>query len=676
MKGVRIISKEPVIQSLKLSKFGKELRWNPLVQGLRTLAIVGVITFHFFPLSVPRGYLGVDIFFVISGYVITKKILTIKQNRGWIREFYKERYLRLAPSLFVTLVVAGAAKVLLTEGHQTLPEESLFGILFASNVYHFFHSNYFSESSNTQTFIHLWSLGVEVQFYLLFPWLLGIQKITKGRMRGGWVLLAILSAISLGIFLLSDQSFASFNFYSPISRFWEFAIGSFIALLAQARLARQDASKYLRIKKWAGYSVLILLCVVLLTPWYGLNNRQGIFLGCLLTASLIALNPTLGIMTNQVTQYIGLRSYEIYLAHWPIVSILIFQIDDTDFLGIGPKILLILFSGLLGAFFYNSANRIRKSFNFKKLIIIQGLMCTLLLGAIYNSGESSKHSGLSSLSVLTPVEGTDCVDLSDRSRISEFCRVIKEANSDQSLVIWGDSLAGAYSRAFLESKELKNYSIYRISVPACGPFPNLHRTDKSFGSEWCSSKNLQQEIFEYIMQLKPVTVAIVSRWDLYLRGLYLNGNLIERKFYTNRPGPATEETSIQSISVELNRIVTEFSGANIRVVVFGESPFLDEPAKFYLQSKTVPDSVIPKDYLEIRGIVIESIIGPLLNTSAALFNPYGVLCPEDRCTFLVNGLPAYQDNVHITEEMSRYVAENPLFNSVLKHDGLQKKSKT
>jgi len=432
----------------------------------------------------------------------------------------------------------------------------------------------------------------------------------------------------------------------------------------------RDASRYLKIKKNAGYSALILLCSVLLTPWYGLNNRQGILLTCVLTAAVIALNPTLRIMTNQVTQYIGLRSYEIYLAHWPIVSILIFQIDDSGFFGIGPKILLILFSGLLGVFFYNSANSIRKSFNFKKMIIIQGLISTLLLGAIYNSGDTSKHSGHQSLGVLNSVEGTDCIGLSDRSRISEFCRVIKKANSDQSLVIWGDSLAGAYSRAFLESKELKNYSIYRISVPACGPFPNLHRTDKSFGSEWCSSKNLQQEIFEYIMQLKPDTVAIVSRWDLYLRGLYLNGNLIESKFYTNRPGRATEETSIQSISGELNRIVTEFSGANIRVVVFGESPFLDKPAKYYLHSKTVPNVVIPKDYLRIRGIVIESVIAPLQNTSAALFNPYGVLCPEDKCRFLVNNLPAYQDNVHITEEMSRYVAKNPIFNSVLKYDGL------
>jgi hypothetical protein len=244
--------------------------------------------------------------------------------------------------------------------------------------------------------------------------------------------------------------------------------------------------------------------------------------------------------------------------------------------------------------------------------------------------------------------------------------MIKSSTSNKLAVVWGDSLAGAYGRAFVESPALRDFTIYRISVPACGPFPDLIRTDKSFGAEWCSTSTLERTIFEYIQELRPDKVAIIARWDLYIRGLYSNGNLVEPKFYTDGNGPANAETSLRTIPLQLSKLISELSSDKTEVLLFGESPYLDRSPKFYVeQGLKYSNFVEPTSYLKIRTPISEMLNKSTANSKAKLFSPYQFLCPNDQCQFTVNGSFAFQDDVHISDVMARRLARDNQFNSLL-----------
>ena len=629
-----------------------DLKWNPLIQGLRALAILGVLAFHFFPKNFPNGFLGVDIFFVISGYVITRKILIDKQNFGWIKKFYFDRYIRIVPSLFLLLTLVSILTFLLTKSYRNLIAELFYSLIFASNFYYFAKSDYFAPSSNTQSLLHLWSLGVEIQFYLLFPWLI---KIKNNR---GWYVIAIMSLFSILLFSFTAQSHPEFNFYLIFSRFWEFALGS--ALVLEQQKNKFKTVLHLSRDKSPFYLLPLLLLCIVLTPWFEMS-KQGLNIICsVLTAVTIFSNASLKIIANKFVQFIGRISYELYLVHWSIYSIFVYQINDSYFYQTKFKILLILLSILLSVVIYKLGSRIRKVLGFKKILVIHTLSLAVLFAALFGFSANSKVSDK-----LIPIEGVKCKYIDDTSQFLEFCQVIKQGNQKKVLVLWGDSLASAYSRAFVESPELRNYTIYRVSVPACGPFPNLRRTDNSFGSEWCGTSVMQRDIFKYIYELKPDMLAIIARWDLYLRGLYLNGNLIESKFYTSDTEDATEQTSQKAIPVELGRVVSEFSNSNVRVILFGESPFLDQPTEYYLQNNDYPKHVIPHDYLEIRSLVTAAVIEPLQRTNAVIFSPYDILCPKDKCALTIEGQLVFQDQVHITDHMSRLIAKDFRFRAVL-----------
>lgn len=214
------------------------------------------------------------------------------------------------------------------------------------------------------------------------------------------------------------------------------------------------------------------------TPWFEISKQWLNIICSVLTAVTIFSNVSLKIIANKFVQFIGRISYELYLVHWSIYSIFVYQINDSYFYQTKFKILLILLSILLSVVIYKLGSRIRKILGFKNILLIHTLSLAVLFAMLFGFSANSKVSDK-----LIPIEGVKCKYIDDTSQFLEFCQVIKQGESEKILVLWGDSLASAYSRAFVESPELRNYTIYRVSVPACGPFPNLRRTDNSFGSE-------------------------------------------------------------------------------------------------------------------------------------------------------------------------------------------------
>ena len=206
----------------------KSSTYRPDIDGLRALAIIPVVLFHDFPEIFPGGFIGVDIFFVISGFLISSTILDGVSNQNFsFQDFYTKRIKRIFPALILVLLctLAIAWFTLLSDDFQSLGNHTWRGAIFISNFLLWRESGYFDTAAETKPLLHLWSLSIEVQFYLFWPvaiWLLW-------KLRKTWILKAILlifiSSFLCNIFLIQKESIAVF--YNPLTRFWELLLGAF-----------------------------------------------------------------------------------------------------------------------------------------------------------------------------------------------------------------------------------------------------------------------------------------------------------------------------------------------------------------------------------------------------------------------------------------------------------------
>lgn len=298
-------------------------RYRPDIDGLRAMAVLLVVAFHAFPDSVPGGFVGVDVFFVISGFLITGIIQRgLDEDRFSVLQFYARRIRRIFPALILVLLAVMAAEWFID--FPVVYEDMLRNVLaatgFVSNLYlaHSSADSYFAAVQlRDNPLTHLWSLGVEEQFYLLWPMLLiGLWKL---RQRPALVILAI-GTISFGanVWLVDRDQLA--DFYMPFTRFWELLLG---AGLSMARNGNRSAPQ---MGPWQGVASvlgigLILIAAAVCRPtsafpgWLALLPTLGAVL-------VIAAGP--GAAVNRALSlrwpvYIGLISYPLYLWHWPIL---------------------------------------------------------------------------------------------------------------------------------------------------------------------------------------------------------------------------------------------------------------------------------------------------------------------------------------------------------------------
>lgn len=268
------------------------IAYRPDIDGLRAIAILSVIIFHAFPNLIGGGFVGVDIFFVISGYLITTILLGDLQNgRFSFKIFYTRRIRRLFPALITVLAVTLCAGwfILLPQEFAALGKHTAAGIGFVANFTLLRETGYFDVASETKPLLHLWSLGIEEQFYILWPViLLGAWKMRRGFWWiAGFIFLA--SFIHCVVETYDDPDDA---FFLPYSRFWELLTGAFLAKLAVVQkenfgfFAWEKKSKILRgIKISEVAPVIGLALIALALATYGGTNR---FPGWL------ALAPVLG----------------------------------------------------------------------------------------------------------------------------------------------------------------------------------------------------------------------------------------------------------------------------------------------------------------------------------------------------------------------------------------------
>jgi peptidoglycan/LPS O-acetylase OafA/YrhL len=203
--------------------------YRPDIDGLRAIAVVAVVTYHAFPDWLPGGFAGVDMFFVISGFLITGLLLRDQaQNTLSLRDFYARRIKRIFPALALVLSVCMAVGwlMLTSEEFSALGMYTSGGAAFANNFLFWRASGYFDTAADTKPLLHLWSLGIEEQFYLVWPLLLWLL-FRKPRWLGAGMVLCL--AVSLVYSLWAIRADAVLAFYSPLARLWELVLGGVLA---------------------------------------------------------------------------------------------------------------------------------------------------------------------------------------------------------------------------------------------------------------------------------------------------------------------------------------------------------------------------------------------------------------------------------------------------------------
>lgn len=295
------------------------MKYRSDIDGLRAIAILPVVLFHIFPETFPGGFVGVDVFFVISGYLISEIIFRhIEAGDFSISKFYQKRILRILPALTLVLISCSIAGwfLLLPDEYQQLGKHIFGGSVFSSNIILNSERGYFDNLAETKPLLNLWSLAVEEQFYLIWPLLLILAKRVPGLFKNIFIGVLFLS-FALNIYLIGNDP--EFAFYSISTRAWELMIGALYAFIVinNSRFLRASPN----LMSLTGFVLLIMGFVFIdksraFPGWWALLPSLGAFFVLCGQHSVINTN----LLSNKALIFVGLISYPLYLWHWPLIS--------------------------------------------------------------------------------------------------------------------------------------------------------------------------------------------------------------------------------------------------------------------------------------------------------------------------------------------------------------------
>lgn len=500
--------------------------YRPEIDGLRAIAVMLVLLFHA-GLYCSGGYIGVDVFFVISGYLITSLLIRdIQKDRFSMIQFYERRARRIAPAAFaVTLfTLAVGVVLLLSSDFASLSESALAQTIFGANIYFWLSADYFSGPSELLPLLHMWSLAVEEQFYLIFPIFLYVAyRIFQGnchRILQGILFIAGLS-FALSLYLTPRNPEASF--YLPFTRAWELMVGSTISLagtklISGKRIVREVVSisgmicialpalLYTHTTLFPGFSALPVCLGTGLVIWSlgGLKESDA--------------KPIIyKILISRPFVFIGLISYSLYLWHWPVFAFSRYW----SFMPWGKEQILILLAvsfilAVLSWRFIEQPFRTRRlSASRKSMFALTGTgsfliaFCSLVFVA--SKGWPSRFSTaeqqyLSAVRTSTEVE----VELSD-ALVGKFPVLGDTSNGDPVLLVWGDSHCQALCPAF--DAGLKELGASGFAATHQGTPPLLDFVPRSkWGIQGEDGKAFNQAIFDHIIKKQIMNVFLVSAW--------------------------------------------------------------------------------------------------------------------------------------------------------------------
>jgi len=499
---------------------GKNFRKD--ITGLRAIAVIAVVLYHSEYLNISSGFLGVDVFFVISGYLITGRIIS-EINHGTFKfsVFYIKRARRILPALYLGLIFSTLVLIIIyfPEDVDDFKSSMLYTLFFSSNVYFWNNINYFSPQIETRLLAHTWSLGVEEQFYFLLP--LGLVIAYKLFKKDKHIQLLIFAAILLSLFItISDIFFIPVTkFYLLPTRLWEFLLGSLCYLV-------MTNYEFTKNKYLSDVSFTILIFSFFLFNKYDIHPGFITLIPTLTTFVMIIFNEPDSIankiLENKTIQTIGLGSYSIYLLHYPIFAIdsywlLASTFDTFQWLIDIVLIVCSVIFGLLSWKFVETPTRDESKFSNLKIGI--SLVLTSILILIV-----STTSILNNFIEKPFLEVNFATDSQPRN-LNEICMITENIVIDPldclndyrpektNYLIIGNSVAHNLYWGIKDSLK-ESESISLMAVTGCLPLVTEYPKNlTNFGSQKCTNNYLQ--INKIINSLSFKKIIIVFNYQQF-----------------------------------------------------------------------------------------------------------------------------------------------------------------
>lgn len=617
------------------------------IDGLRGLAVLIVVLFHAFPSSVRGGFIGVDIFFVISGFLITTIINeNLKLSRFSFLEFYSRRVMRIFPALLVVLITVHIfGWFTLSSGeYMQLGKHIAGGAGFISNFIFWNESGYFDNSAESKPLLHLWSLGIEEQFYIFCPLIFFAAYKLKISIRLIIILGLLLSfATNIGL----AQSNPTADFYFPVARFWEILAGGALALLGGIQENKKNSLLHNPHTSSAiGFTLLLIGLLIidkntLFPGWYALLPVVGA--ACIIYAGPSAfLNKFL--LSNKLAVFLGLISFPLYLVHWPLFTFwrLNSVYEIKSYIYIGLIVLSVFLSWIIYAL-VETRIRQRKSTGVTLFLIFgmvivgsigfncyqrEGMPFRKVVQQKFNFKLNNANGQVGCLNELSGGKNL-CLPLSNNITVQRPL-----------VVAWGDSHASHLNAGFQALMQEKKFSFIDFSYSACPPILDFKPRGLNSGAmhenDLCVKHN--DDAFETIKQYRPETIVLSANWMQY-DGLNQFNQLRDS---------------------EIENTINRLKGLDIKnIVLMGNFPvyYIDQPriaSTFFLPDFTNRSySRFNYSSISANQRMAEFAKAHKLN----FISPLGDLCNGDGCILSVSKsslIPVGLDESHLTKEGSTY----------------------
>ena len=593
------------------------------IQGLRALAAILVTVFH--ARLVPGGFIGVDIFYVISGYLITGLILREIEKTGTLdlRSFYQRRIKRLLPtSVFVLFVTAIFAWILFPPITRDAIGRDLFAAAtYISNyLFAWWQNDYQNLNATPSPFIHYWSLAVEEQFYLIWPiFILFLARYGKKVILGG-IAITTLGSLLFSIYL--TQVAPIWAFYSLPTRAWELGFGALLLFIPETK-------KKMRILPWLGFFGITFASLNFNenTAFPGKNALIPVIATVVLIASIKYWPPLFNDLSNsRVSQWLGGISYPLYLWHWPALVLPSSALGRP--LRFYERFLCILLTIILAHFTSKYVEEPLRHKNLSPRTIYKGAIVTtassLAVGTliafstssiITTKGDISYQFDLVKVMEKPAVYGDDChVNYGETK--SGFC-TYGDKNSSETIVLYGDSHAAQWFPTLEKLAKQRGFKLISLTKSAC-PAVDANRPDQgAFKQVHCTK--WRQNSIERIAKIKPMAV-ITSSFQYFT--------------------PANERVSRATWWRDGQRkLLSDLTGSTDHLIYISDTPrpLRDIPNCLASRNSRVCDSTQKTRVSIIFGFEV--------------VNPTPWLC-SSFCPAIIDGTVAYRDASHISVEMA------------------------
>jgi peptidoglycan/LPS O-acetylase OafA/YrhL len=680
---------------------GEHRRFRPDVEGLRAVAILLVVLYHAHPGLAPGGYVGVDVFFVISGFLITGQLLRELQTDGRISflEFYARRARRILPAAMLTVAVTAVASALLLDplAAERALDDIPSAVYFGANV-HFAAqgADYFNAGLSPSPVQHFWSLSVEEQFYFVWPLLLvvssmGWLRVSRRRGRERFhrpligavvVVLAILAALSLTASITETANSPSSAYFSIVTRAWELAVGAMLAL-ALPRVARLDRRLALPLS-WLGLGCIALAAALFSgsTPYPGdlallpvLGSAAVIAGGSALASRRFGAEALLG---TPPFQRLGAWSYSWYLWHWPALvlapAVLGHSLSELQALAVAAVSLVVAVMSFV--FLERPIRHIQVVVRRPALGLgAAGVLAVVAIAVVTISGSlvgpltstGAAPARLAAAHTVTSlradlIAGTRTIKVPSNLRppldamasalprtIAEGCElaygqdqinpcIYGDRDSPTTVVLYGDSHAGHWFDALNLISEQRHWRLVVITKEGCPPAEVTFQDDRaSLCASWREKANAR------IASLHPALVVV--SWERWRQQLAKPAAGVPRGY-----GGAWQD-GVAAIFGFLRRSAKD-------VIFISDTPYLPRsgPDCVAAHVSDVPACTIKQSSATLLPAVKAAELRIAKHERISSIDPTSWFCAAGVCPVIVGNILVYHDKSHITTEWSSYPA--------------------